>query len=143
MSTERVAAYIVQTDYGQIPAEAVDAANKLILDTLGVTLAGCQEPGSRLMAAYVRDEDSKAEAGIIGSGFKSLASQAAWVNGTMAHSLDYDDAHMYTRIHLSAPLLAALFPVAEFKRSTGSELIAAFVARMETAGRIGPALGDT
>ena len=74
MSTEKVAAYIVQTDYGQIPAEAVDAAKKLILDTLGVTLAGCREPGSRLIAEYVRDEESKAEAGIIGGSFKSLAS---------------------------------------------------------------------
>ena len=56
MSTEKVARYIVETKYEQIPDEAVDVAKKLILDTLGVALAGCDEPGSKLITEYVNEE---------------------------------------------------------------------------------------
>jgi len=138
VSTETIAAYIAQTEYGQIPAEAVDAAKKLILDTLGVTLAGCQEPGSKLIAEYVRDEESKAEAGIIGGGFKSLASQAAWVNGTMAHALDYDDWCIPFGGHPTVAILPAVLALGEKHRVSGRDVLLSYIVGLEASTKIGP-----
>lgn len=138
MSTEKVAAYIAETEYAQLPAEAVAVAKKLILDTVGVTLAGCQEPGSKLIAQHVRDEESKAEAGIIGGGFKSLASQAAWVNGTMAHALDYDDWCIPFGGHPTVAILPAALALGEKHQASGRDVLLSYVVGLEAATKIGP-----
>ena len=68
------------------------------------------------------------------------ALSAALVNGAAGHALDYDDVNMAMPGHPSVAILPGLLALAELRRSSGREVITAFVAGYETACRIGAAM---
>ena len=70
-------------------------------------------------------------------------SAAALLNGTLAHSLDFDDTHAEASLHSSAPILAAALAAAEMNQSSGQELIAACVVGYEVQIRLGLAGGSS
>jgi 2-methylcitrate dehydratase PrpD len=59
------------------------------------------------------------------------------VNGTAAHALDYDDTHWGLQGHPTAPVLSALFGLAERQHATGPQLLAALVAGIDVECRLG------
>src|SRR5579863_873981 len=65
------------------------------------------------------------------------ALDAALINGTAAHALDFDDVSNSLGGHPSAPILPAIFAVAETRECSGADFIAAYVAGFETETRIG------
>jgi 2-methylcitrate dehydratase PrpD len=83
------------------------------------------------------------QASIICYGVKTNVFNAALVNGTASHVMDYDDAHVGSRSHPSAPLVPALLAISEYKKMSGSEFITAFVLGFEVSTRIGLALGKS
>jgi 2-methylcitrate dehydratase PrpD len=62
------------------------------------------------------------------------------LNGTLAHSLDFDDTHAPGSLHPSAPITPAAFAAAEMMGSDGKALIAAIVAGYEVQIRLSLAL---
>jgi 2-methylcitrate dehydratase PrpD len=64
---------------------------------------------------------------------------AALVNGVLMHGLDFDDTHLAAIVHPTVTCLPAAFGVAEAKRARGTDLLAAYVAGIECAIRIGAA----
>lgn len=78
----------------RVPDVAQRAAVRLILlDYLGVTLAGLNEP----VAAIVRAEfgGTTGAASIVGTDLRASVADAALVNGTTGHALDYDDVQEF------------------------------------------------
>ncbi|MFC1820162.1 MmgE/PrpD family protein [Thermodesulfobacteriota bacterium] len=140
--TNELANFIVNMRFTDLSKEQIDAAKRCFLDWLGVTIGGIREPPAKILVDLIEELGGKKQASVIGYGRKTSILNAALVNGTMAHSLDYDDAHMYTRNHPSAPLIAALLPVSEYKKLPGTELITAFILGFEVSTRIGLALGN-
>lgn len=49
-----MARFIAETSYGQLPEGAVNNAKRAVLDCLGVTLAGGEELGSKIIIDYVK-----------------------------------------------------------------------------------------
>jgi 2-methylcitrate dehydratase PrpD len=62
--------------------------------------------------------------------------QAALVNGTASHALDYDDVQYAWCVHTSVSILPALLALAERDARSGPDVITALVAGVETACRI-------
>jgi 2-methylcitrate dehydratase PrpD len=58
------------------------------------------------------------------------APEAAWINGTAAHALDYDDVAL--RGHPSTVLVPAILAEAEHLGSSGADMITAYIAGYET-----------
>ncbi|OPY65893.1 MAG: 2-methylcitrate dehydratase [Syntrophorhabdus sp. PtaU1.Bin050] len=139
--TEDLARFVSECGSAGLPEDVVEAAKRCFLDWIGVTLAGADDPAIEILLRVVKDQGGKKQATILDYGIKTSMLQAALVNGTMAHTLDYDDAHSVVRTHPSAPLIPALLALAEHARLSGKELIAAFVAGYETTIRMGYALG--
>jgi len=140
-TTEQIARFIVDTNYDNIPAEAVRTAKDAIMDGLGVTLAGSTEPGSEIMAQYVKELGGAAQAGVIGSGSKVPAPSAALANGTMAHALDYDDVLTLMSGHPTVPVLPVVLALGEMCHSSGKDVLAAYIIGVEVEGRIGSGIG--
>ena len=65
---------------------------------------------------------------------------AALVNGTAAHALDYDDFSSVFGGHQSAPLVPALFALAEAERSSGKDVVTAYAVGVETEIRLARAV---
>src|SRR5436190_21513157 len=77
--------------YEGLPAEAVRWAKAAILDTVGVTLAGAAEPCACIAAGVLGLGQSGGDCLIFGSDRRASPLDAALINGTAAHVLDFDD----------------------------------------------------
>lgn len=140
-ATESVARFAIETTTSSLPADVVQAARRAILDTIGVALAGSIEPVSTIVADYVTEQGSVAESTIWGAGVKVSALNAALVNGTSAHALDFDDTHMAMRGHPSVPVLPAVIAMGERLGSTGADVLAAFAIGVEVECKLGQLAG--
>jgi 2-methylcitrate dehydratase PrpD len=138
--TRAIAEQAAAVDYNALPETVRALARQCVLDYYGVALAGSDDP----LVAILLDEFSEAggagQAGIIGHAARLPVLSAALVNGAIGHALDYDDVNLAMPGHPSVAILPGLLALAEQRRSSGSEVIAAFVAGYETACRIGMAL---
>ncbi|HTQ33798.1 MAG TPA: MmgE/PrpD family protein [Stellaceae bacterium] len=132
---EQIAENIVAIRYPDLPREAVDWAKAAILDTVGVTLAGAGEDCARIVAATLGS--SPGPCLVFGGDRRTTPLDAALINGTAAHALDFDDVSNSLGGHPSAPILPALFALADVQDCIGADFIAAYVAGFETETRIG------
>lgn len=138
--SERLAGFAAETE--GVPEEAIAQARRAVLDTLGVALAGSREESARAVADWVREQHGRGEATVLGQGFRAPAPDAALVNGTAGHALDYDDVSLPMRGHPSVPLLPAVLAVGEKLGSSGRDLLTAFVLGFEVETRLGGAIGQ-
>jgi 2-methylcitrate dehydratase PrpD len=127
-------------EYEDLPRDARELARQCILDYFGVALAGAGDELVRLLLDELTEAAGAPQASIIGHQTRVPALSAALVNGAAGHALDYDDVNMAMPGHPSVAILPGLLALAELKRSSGREVITAFVAGYETACRIGAAL---
>jgi len=65
---------------------------------------------------------------------------AAFINALAGNLLDYDDTHLNTVIHPSAPVAPPVLALAESRALSGAEVITAFVLGAEVECRIGNAV---
>jgi 2-methylcitrate dehydratase PrpD len=126
--------------YDDLPTLARELVRQCVLDYLGVTLAGAGDELVRLLLDEMAEVGGAPQASVIGHEGRLPALSAALVNGAAAHALDYDDVNMAMPGHPSVAILPGLLALAELRRSSGREVITAFVAGYETACRIGMAL---
>jgi len=136
--TKELTEFIEQLSYEQLPEAAVDASKRSILDCLGVTVAGGDNDASKITSEYVKDT-GKPEAGVIGGGFKTSIDQAAWVNGTKAHALDYDDYFIPARStphHPSVAILPAVLAAGEKLHVSGKEVLLSYITGFEVKARV-------
>jgi aconitate decarboxylase len=123
--------------YRDLPVEAVDMARQVVLDGLGVMIAGASEPLGlgRISIEYVRAMGGAEQSSVIQGGFKTSMQNAAYANGTMAHALDWDNT-WYPLNHPTSPTLPAILAVAEDRQLPGTQIIEAIVAAFEVQGRL-------
>ena len=129
---EGIAERIGGISYSDLPPEAVHWAKAAILDTVGVTLAGAAEPCTQIVARVLSAgaDGSEGECLIFGTARRAAPLDAALINGTAAHALDYDDVAL--RGHPSTVLVPAILAEAEHLGSSGADMITAYVAGYET-----------
>lgn len=126
--------------YDALPEPVREVARQCVLDYYGVALAGADDPLAAILLDELSEAGGAAQASVIGHETKIPALSAALVNGAIGHALDYDDVNLAMPGHPSVAILPGLIALAEHRRSSGREVIAAFVAGYETACRIGMAL---
>lgn len=144
MSTDRTDAGLTTTivDWAlglrleDIPAEAIEVTRHCLLDWLAVTVAGANEEVVALLAAEVT-EDGGRRATLIGRRERAGVVDAAYVNGTASHVLDFDDVHMGMLGHPSAPVFPALLALAEETPLDGATFLRAAVCGLESEMRLG------
>lgn len=138
--TRQLARHIAGSRYADLPADAVAAARRGVLDWLGCALAGSHHPTLDILVSVVRELNAQPQATVLGRQCKVGLLDAALVNGQMGHVLDYDDTHMAgVVLHASSPTLAALFALSEASGASGTDFILAYAAGFEAGVRIGQA----
>lgn len=135
--TSRVVDRVRGRAFDDLPPDVVLLARQCTLDWLAVTLAGSREPVARLLRDEVLDQGGKPHTTLIGTGDRVTAAQAALVNGTAGHALDYDDVLSTFLGHPSAPVLPAVLALAERGELPGRAVVAAFVAGFEAESLFG------
>jgi 2-methylcitrate dehydratase PrpD len=120
--------------YADLPPDAIHWAKVGILDTVGVTLAGAQEPCAALLADAIGPAPGSAV--VFGTGRTTAALDAALINGTAAHALDFDDCNNTLGGHPSVPVLPALFALADEIGASGRDFVTAYVAGFEVETKL-------
>ncbi len=133
--------------YEDIPGPAVGAAKKDVLDSLATALGGSTQAGIAELVDMIREWGGNEQSTIIAYGIRCPAPDAAQVNGTMIHALDYDDGHPIAQVHIGCVAVSTCFAVAERMGGINSrEFITAltlgadFLARLGLASRPGSSL---
>jgi 2-methylcitrate dehydratase PrpD len=137
---EAVAAYVAAGSFASLPARAIRVARLAIRDCLGVILAGLAEDSGRLVAQFAKDEAAAGDATVLGRGWRTSPANAAFVNATTAHALDFDDSHHPSMTHPTAVLLPALLAVGEEQGSSGAALLTAYLYALDAATAIAGAV---
>ncbi len=126
--------------YAGLPEDIRALVRQCVLDTVGVTIAGVDDPLVRILAEELAGQGGGAIAGTPGLALRLPVRAAALLHGTAAHALDYDDVNMAMPGHPSVAIMPAVFALAEERGGDGRAIIAAFAAGYEVACRLGRAL---
>lgn len=139
--TATLAQLVSRFDGAKLEAEALTRAKHGVLDAIGVALAGIDEPVSKVMRAYAAELPVQDGATVWGSARKVALTEAALINGTLAHALDYDDMNRSMLGHPSSVLTAAFLPLAESLKLPGRKVLEAYVVGLEAMARVGRIFG--
>jgi 2-methylcitrate dehydratase PrpD len=122
---------------GEIPKDVSLCAVDHILDTIGVGIAASSLPDSARLHAAVRALGAAEEAAALGFAGCLPAASAALLNGTLIHSLEYDDTHTASIVHGSSVVVAAALAAAQKHGANGAQLVRAVVTGWEIMIRMG------
>ena len=122
-----------------LPTELRDDMAARTVDLLGNCLAARAEAPGRIVSAVVDDWGGTGAATSFATGGRLPPPSAALVNGTLAHSLDFDDTHLPSVLHPSSAVLPAAFAVAEATGASGPAFLDAATVGVELTCRLGMA----
>jgi 2-methylcitrate dehydratase PrpD len=139
-ATQRLAQWTAQLAWQDVPAAVRHEAKRALVNYAAVALAGCADPTvDKAVRTYCRFSADE-RAGIIGRRERTDMLNAAALNAMSANVFDFDDTHIPTIIHPTAPVAAALFALAQTQPITGEAFLLAFIAGVEVECRIGNAV---
>lgn len=120
------------------PRDVVDDGRYRLLDVVGLCLAAAP---SALGQAVHQGGSALAGGGtgpstVIGFGTALPPACAAMVNATLAHALDFDDTHLPSLMHPSAPMAATALALSEMVECSGSDVLTAVIMGNELACRL-------
>jgi len=143
--TEKMAEFCKDIKFEKLPNQVVKRTKLLILDTVGIIIRARHDAESTksLISAVNKLDLNNGKCQVFSDTNRYVPSAAALINGTLAHSLDFDDTHAEASLHSSAPILAAAFAAAQMKNCSGQELITACVLGYEIQIRLGLAGGSS
>ena len=143
--TEKFAEFCEQLKYEDLSPEVIKRTKLLILDTVGIIIRARHdaESTSSLVSAIDKLEMCYGSCQVFSDKNTYSPSAAALLNGTLAHSLDFDDTHAEASLHSSAPILSTALAAAQMNKSSGQELITACVVGYEVQIRLGLAGGSS
>ena len=134
---ERLISYITSVRYEDLPREVVITAKRLVMNTLGATLAGSGAEGVKEVAELVKEWGGKPKSTVMLYGCKVPAHEAVLVNATMARALDFDEFHLHTGIHSGATVVPVALAASELCGGVdGKEFITALVVGAEVMCRM-------
>src|SRR5882724_10835153 len=136
----RLAEFIVKTSLEDCPSEGVVRVRRAALDTLGVMLAGADEPVARIVRRVVRAEGGISLATVVGTPLKTAPGWAALANGAAGHAHDFDDTNFALLGHPSVPLLSTALAAAEAEMASGRSVVLAYIIGFEIDVALGTAL---
>jgi 2-methylcitrate dehydratase PrpD len=133
---EALAQRIQRMTYDDLPRAALAWATQAIIDAVGVTLAGSAEDCARLLLRVPGVAESPGPSLIFGTDRRTSCLDAALVNGTASHALDYDDVDGVMGGHPTVPVLPMAIALGEQLDSSGRDVLLAYAVGFETEVRL-------
>ena len=136
---QQIAEFATASTFDQLPPDVVESVRHRVLDILGICAAALPLSTSGAAQAWVSEQGGTPQARAIGLDERVPAANAAFVNGVLAHSLDYDDTHLPSVLHPSASIVPTALAAAEASGADGRATIASIAVGLEVCVRLGMA----
>ncbi|MFM9849893.1 MAG: MmgE/PrpD family protein [Hyphomicrobiaceae bacterium] len=137
----RLGAFVAASAARTTPDAVLDAGRLCLADWLAVTIGAGSEDAGRIVRDLVAKTGAPGRATVLFGG-TAAATSAALANGTLAHCLDFDDTHVGSNTHTSAPVWAATLAVAEAQDAAESAMLRAFITGFEVSAGLGLGMGQ-
>ena len=137
---ERLAQFVAETRWEDIPAAVQQHARLVLLDTLGVILAGAEQPEvcqlrERLLAT------TGTGATVLAHGWPTSDPRtAALLNGIAGRSIELCEGHRYVSCQGAVQIVPGVLAVGEWAQCSGREMLTALILGYDVAVRLGAAL---
>ncbi len=137
---EQLSRHLAGVSVDRVSPAGKHMAISAIVDTVGVTLAGAAEPVIGILKRTLVGDGSAPEALVFGHAARTSTLNAALINGTAAHAVDYDDMASAMGGHPSVPIVPVVMALGERLGASGRDVLDAYVVGFEAECRIGRAV---
>jgi 2-methylcitrate dehydratase PrpD len=138
----RLAAHHAKLSYRQIPEAGRHAMKRLLLDYIGVAVAGSQSESGVIAREFAVLQGKAPEATLIGGGGRVPMAAASFANAISCHSIELDDIDVLALFHFSPPVFSSALAVAEAVGASGRDLITALASGCEVMERVSQAANN-
>jgi 2-methylcitrate dehydratase PrpD len=136
-ATQRLADFVAQLDYSALPEDVRAQLVVTLIDYFRVASAGTSTPWVRQAADALLALGGEPQSALLFSDRRIDPVRAAYLNGVISGSLEWDDTHVGAMLHPGVVVWPAAFAIGERTGASGREVAAAVVAGYETIIRIG------
>lgn len=140
MSTSTLAAdvgkFAATVGFDDVPAEVVDRARHLILDSIGIAFASTSF-GFAGAAVAALGSFGEGDAPVLGMRHRLPVRESAIVNGALIHGLDFDDTHIGGVVHVTSSAFPAALASAIHHDLSCRDLLLGYLVAVEISARIG------
>jgi 2-methylcitrate dehydratase PrpD len=135
-----LAEFCVGLRWDELEDEVKIRTRELLLDLIGVALAGSRQPSSPPAIETALELGGSGKATVIGSPHTTSPVWAALANGTSAHAVELDDVTTESSLHPGVAVIPPALALAEALGASPAKLLEAIVAGYEVTMRVGNAL---
>lgn len=140
---DRLGKHFKDFDYARLPEASRRATKRLLLDYLGVAIAGSQTESGQVARKFAAITGGHAESTLVGGEGRVPAMQAAFANAISSHSVELDDIDVLALFHFSPPVYSSALAVAEQAGASGKQLLVALAAGCEMMERLSRAANNS
>ncbi|MGZ8269024.1 MAG: MmgE/PrpD family protein [Burkholderiales bacterium] len=140
---EQLAGRFTALTVNDVGADSRTAAKKLLMDYLGVALAGSQSESGKIARRFATEHGAKPQARLIGDNARVDVTAAAFANAISSHSIELDDIDVLALFHFSPPVYSAALATAEYAGANGRQLLTALAAGCEMMERASKAVNPS
>jgi 2-methylcitrate dehydratase PrpD len=133
--TGRLASYVANSRFDDLPDDVVSIAKTRILDSIGNAIGGANTPPGRIFLPYYEEMGGKPEATILATGTRVPCLHAVYVNAGLSNCLDFDDIFLGVA-HPSTTIVPPAIAVGERVGASGKDLVNAVVLGYEVSLRV-------
>lgn len=139
---ERLAKFIYEIKYDDIPSSVVEAGKLCVLDSFAAAAgASRDELAVNIAGEYKSYYTDVNDVDIWGMGMKAPMIQGAFINSLMGHRLELDDVHTKSKTHIGTVVVPVALCMAQHSGASGKEFLEAVICGYEVMSRIGMAFG--
>lgn len=133
------AEYGAQTADAALSDEVTHHAKRALVDLFACMVRGAEGVPTNLLGRALADELGVGQSYVFGLNTTASPRNAALINATSAHSIEFDDIYREAVYHPGAPIIAAALAMGQARGSTGLDILKGIVAGYEISTRIGAA----
>lgn len=131
-----LSAHFTAVRFDSLPKDQVAQMKRLLLDYLGVALAGSRTESGRIVGDFVIEIGGSPQAAVLGRSTRVPALHAAFANAVSEHSIELDDVDEEALFHYGPPIVSTALAVGQWREASGAETLAAMLVGCEMLARL-------
>ncbi len=139
-ASEALGAFVACSSWDDLGDMVRRQAKRSLLNFVGCALGAADEGPVAAAVSVLAGVSGPPRASLIGRTERFDVLNAAFVNAIAGNLFDFDDTHLATVIHPTAPVAPVVLALAESRGATGEAMLTALALGMEVECRIGNAV---